>query len=104
MHLQELSASIELDSFCTTLFLRCCATWPGTGEWFQQAALHPLQNEVRTTKWCRVFQVFQSFSKPALCKQSGICIQAVKKPGRRLLSGTQEKLEVHNLFGIRKFF
>jgi hypothetical protein len=37
-------------------------------------------------------------------QQPGACIEAVKKPGRSLLSGTQEKLEDHNLFRIRKLF
>src|SRR6478672_12302689 len=49
--------------------------------------------------------VFKCSSRSATClvQQPGASIQAVKKPGRRLLFRTQETLEGHNLFGIRKF-
>jgi hypothetical protein len=34
---------------------------------------------------------------------TGVCIRAVKKPGRSLLPRTAGKLEDDNLFGIRKW-
>src|SRR6476620_9198840 len=64
--------------------------------------LTPTAKEVRTTKWCRVSSV-SVVQQTYFVQQPGFSIQAEKKPRRRLLSGTQERLEGHNLFGIRKF-
>src|SRR6476469_3281919 len=65
--------------------------------------LHPLLMKCARLKWCRVFKC-SSRSAACLVQQPGANIQAVKKPGRSLLSETEEKLEDYNLFRIRKSF
>jgi hypothetical protein len=43
------------------------ATWPGTGEWFQQAAYTHCKMKCARLSGAGGFQVFKSFSQPASC-------------------------------------
>jgi hypothetical protein len=82
MHLQELSASRKLNSFVPPCF-GIFTTWPGTGEWFQQAALHLLQKRSEDNLSGAGLQVFSGSETCSVQNSQGLA-SGLQKTGMEL--------------------